>query len=39
VHRNLRLKENEGMNGKHFVTDEKGRKVAAQVDLKKHGGL
>jgi hypothetical protein len=25
------------MTGIQFVTDEKGRKVAAQIDLKKHG--
>ena len=25
------------MTGIHFVTDEKGRKVAIQIDLKKHG--
>jgi len=25
------------MNGIQFVTDEKGRKVAVQIDLKKHG--
>jgi hypothetical protein len=25
------------MTGIHFVTDEKGRKVAVQIDLKKHG--
>ncbi len=27
------------MSGIHFVTDEKGRKVAVQIDLKKHGAL
>jgi hypothetical protein len=27
------------MNGIQYVTDEKGRKVAVQVDLKKHRGL
>ncbi len=27
------------MNEIHFVTDEKGRKVAVQIDLKKHGEL
>lgn len=26
------------MNGIQFVTDEKGRKVAVQLDLKKHRG-
>jgi hypothetical protein len=25
------------MSGIQFVTDEKGRKVAVQIDLKKHG--
>jgi len=27
------------MNGIQFVTDEKGRKVAVQIDLKKHREL
>ncbi len=27
------------MNGIQFVTDEKGRKVAVQIDLKRHGGI
>ncbi|HEY1730709.1 MAG TPA: hypothetical protein VGG15_03125 [Terriglobales bacterium] len=27
------------MNGVQFVTDEKGRKVAVQLDLKKYGAL
>ena len=27
------------MTGIQFVTDEKGRKVAVQIDLKKHGAL
>ncbi len=27
------------MNGIQYVTDEKGRKVAVQIDLKKHRGL
>ena len=31
------LKGNGNMNGIQFVTDEKGRKVAVQIDLKKHG--
>jgi hypothetical protein len=35
----LRLKDNEAMTGIQFVTDEKGRKVAVQIDLKKHGEL
>jgi hypothetical protein len=25
------------MNGIQFVTDEKGRRLAVQIDLKKHG--
>lgn len=27
------------MNGIQFVTDDKGRKVAVQIDLKKYGTL
>lgn len=27
------------MTGIHFVTDEKGHRVAVQIDLKKHGAL
>jgi hypothetical protein len=27
------------MNGIHYVTDEKGRKVAVQIDLKKYGAI
>jgi hypothetical protein len=27
------------MSGIHFVTDAKGRKVAVQIDLKKHGAI
>ena len=27
------------MNGIQFVTDEKGRKVAVQIDLKKYGAI
>jgi len=33
------LKDNRTMSGIQFVTDEKGRKVAVQIDLKKHGAL
>jgi hypothetical protein len=33
------LKENEAMTGIHFVTDDKGRKVAVQIDLKKYGAM
>jgi hypothetical protein len=29
--------ENNFMTGVQFVTDEKGRKVAVLIDLKKHG--
>lgn len=27
------------MNGIQFVIDEKGRKVAVQIDLRKHGAI
>jgi len=27
------------MTGIHFLTDEKGRKIAVQIDLRKHGAL
>ena len=27
------------MNGIQFVTDDKGRKVAVQIDLKKYGAI
>jgi hypothetical protein len=33
------LSENEIMTGIQYVTDEKGRKVAVQIDLKKHREL
>ncbi len=33
------VKDNEGMSGIQFVTDEKGRKVAVQIDVKKHREL
>jgi len=33
------MKKNETMTGIQFVTDEKGRKVAVQIDLKKHGAI
>jgi hypothetical protein len=33
------LRDNQDMNGIQFVTDEKGRKVAVQIDLKKHGAI
>jgi len=31
--------ENEAMSGIQYVTDEKGRKVAVQIDLKVHREL
>jgi hypothetical protein len=33
------LGENKRMSGIQFVTDEKGRKVAVQIDLKKYGAV
>ena len=27
------------MTGIQYITDEKGRKVAVQIDLKKHGAI
>jgi hypothetical protein len=33
------LKDNEDMTGIQYVTDEKGRKVAVQIDLKRHRQL
>lgn len=33
------MTENEAMNGIQFVTDDKGRKVAVQIDLKKHRAI
>jgi hypothetical protein len=33
------LEENDLMTGIQYVTDEKGRKVAVQLDLKKHREL
>jgi hypothetical protein len=39
MRRGLCLKDNEAMTGIQFVTDEKGRKVAVQIDLKKHRDL
>ena len=32
----LRIKD---MNGIQFVTDEKGRRVAVQIDLRKYGAI
>ncbi|MEO8371450.1 MAG: hypothetical protein ABI806_19845, partial [Candidatus Solibacter sp.] len=31
--------DNKAMTGIQFVTDDKGRKVAVQIDLKKHGAI
>jgi hypothetical protein len=39
MHGSLHFEDNEAMSGIQFVTDEKGRKVAVQIDLKKHGEL
>jgi|HubBroStandDraft_6_1064221.scaffolds.fasta_scaffold1466408_2 hypothetical protein len=33
------LKDNRTMLGIQFVTDEKGRRVAVQIDLKKHAAI
>jgi hypothetical protein len=33
------LKDNKDMTGIQYVTDEKGRKVAVQIDLKRHRQL
>jgi hypothetical protein len=35
----LHLKDNEAMTGIQYVTDEKGRKVAVIIDLKKYREL
>ena len=32
-------RENRAMSGIQFVTDDKGRKVAVQIDLKKYGAV
>jgi hypothetical protein len=39
LRRGGRLKENRNMTGIQYVTDEKGRKVAVQIDLKKYGAI
>ena len=39
MRRGHRLQDNEAMSGIQFVTDEKGHKVAVQIDLKKYGGV
>ena len=33
------MRDNGAMTGIQFVTDEKGRKVAVQIDLKKYGAI
>jgi len=33
------MKDNRAMNGIQFLTDDKGRRVAVQLDLKKHREL
>ena len=33
------MKDNKAMSGIQFVTDERGRKVAVQIDLKKYGAV
>ncbi len=33
------LEENEAMTGIRYVIDDKGRKVAVQIDLKKYGAM
>jgi hypothetical protein len=35
----IAVKENEAMTGIRYLTDENGRKVAVQIDLKKHREL
>jgi hypothetical protein len=39
LRRGRHLKENTAMTGIQYVTDEKGRKVAVQIDLKKYGAI
>jgi hypothetical protein len=39
VRDSARLNDNRGMSGFQYVTDEKGRKVAVQIDLKKFGEI
>jgi hypothetical protein len=39
MRRRHHLKDNETMNGIQYVTDEKGRKIAVQINLKKHREL
>jgi hypothetical protein len=33
------MRENEAMSGTQYVAEEKGRKVAVQIDLKTHREL
>lgn len=33
------MNDNEAMNGIQFVTDDKGRRVAVQIDLKRYGTI
>lgn len=33
----LHMRDNEAMSGIRFITDEKSRRVAVLIDLKKHG--
>ena len=35
----MEVKENQVMTGIQFVTDDKGRRTAVLIDLKKHRGL
>jgi hypothetical protein len=39
MRRRHNLKDNEVVTGIQYVTDEKGRKVAVQIDLKTHREL
>jgi hypothetical protein len=33
------LKDTRGISGIQFVTDDKGRKVSVQIDIKKYGSV
>ncbi len=39
MRRRPRLMDNKIMSGIQFVTDDKGRKIAVQIDLKKYGSV
>jgi hypothetical protein len=39
LRRDRHLKDNRAMTGIQYVTDDKGRKVAVQIDLKKYGAI